>query len=157
MPAAFQIETANWRDLGTIRRLEQICFPKDAWPIWDLVGVLTLPNVVRLKASLGEEIVGFIAADIRSREQLTWIATIAVHPEYRRRGIGKQLLQECEAQLAMPAVRLYVRSSNTAAVALYHSQGYREIGQIPAYYSDREAALVFEKQLWEHPAGGSGL
>ena len=44
------IEPATWRDLNALRHLEKVCFPLDAWPLWDLVGVLTLPNVVRLKA-----------------------------------------------------------------------------------------------------------
>ena len=44
------IQPATWRDLNSLRHLERLCFPKDAWPLLDLVGVLTLPNVVRLKA-----------------------------------------------------------------------------------------------------------
>ncbi|MEJ2600535.1 MAG: GNAT family N-acetyltransferase, partial [Anaerolineales bacterium] len=100
------IEQANWRDLNVVRQVERACFPKDAWPIWDVLGVLTLPNVVRLKAIADERIVGFIAGDIRPREDLAWIATIGVVPGYRRRGIGAALLQACEAQLKVRRVRL---------------------------------------------------
>ena len=79
-----------------LRQLESVCFPKDAWPLLDMLGVLTLPNVVRLKAVVGEQMVGFIAGDIRRVENVAWIATIGVLPEYRRRGIGTALLQACE-------------------------------------------------------------
>ena len=96
-PAA--IVAASWRDLTALRRLEQVCFPKDAWPLWDLVGILTFPNVVRLKAMLDGDMVGFIAADIRPPEGIAWIATIGVLPEQRERGIGSALLEACEAQL----------------------------------------------------------
>ena len=69
---SYQILSAGWRDLGSLRRLEKICFPEDAWPLLDLIGVLSLPNVVRLKAvklvdSAAETMIGFIAGDRRSR------------------------------------------------------------------------------------------
>jgi len=141
------IQTATWRDLNAIRKLEQICFPKDAWPIWDVIGVLTLPSVVRLKAVVGEETVGFIAGDIRTAQNTAWIATIAVLPEYRRHGIGTALLRACEAKLTVAKVRLYVRVSNQPAIRLYKSLNYQRAGELDNYYQDGEAALVLEKQL----------
>lgn len=141
------IRDASWRDLSDVRQLEGICFPKDAWPLWDMVGVLTLPNVVRLKALVGEQMVGFIAADIRRVENVAWIATIGVLPEYRRRGIGRGLLEVCEARLDIPIARLCVRRTNEAAIALYESLGYYEVNIWSAYYQDREDALVLEKKL----------
>ena len=157
MPADYIIDNATWRDLNSIRRLEQICFPKDAWPIWDVLGVLTLPNVVRLKAVQGGELVGFVAADIRPSQNMAWIATIAVSPENRRQGIAKALLKACEARLLTPAVRLYVRASNEAAIRLYLEQGYYEINGHPGYYTDGEDARVFEKQLSLRGKRQSGL
>jgi ribosomal protein S18 acetylase RimI-like enzyme len=141
------IEQANWRDLNVVRQVERACFPKDAWPIWDVLGVLTLPNVVRLKAIADERIVGFIAGDIRPREDLAWIATIGVVPGYRRRGIGAALLQACEAQLKVRRVRLSVRASNQAAIDLYERFDYRQVGRWGRYYQDGEDALVMEKRL----------
>ena len=66
--------------------MEQTCFPKDAWPLLDLIGVLTWPGVVRLKAVSDEQMVGFIAGDPRRMEGMAWIATVAVLPEYQRQG-----------------------------------------------------------------------
>ena len=79
---------ANWRDLGALRQLEQLCFPLDAWPLLDMIGVLTLPSVVRYKALEKDEMIGFVAGDIRASKQLGWIATICVHPDHQGRGLG---------------------------------------------------------------------
>lgn len=143
----FRIEEASWRDLNAVRKLEQVCFPLDAWPLWDIVGVLTLPNVVRLKAVEGDELTGFIVGDIRRSQNLAWIATIGVLPEHRRRGVAAALLGACEARLDVALVRLNVRASNLPAIHLYQAQGYHEAGRWPRYYQDGEDAFIFEKRL----------
>lgn len=139
------ITTAGWRDLNALRNLERICFPKDAWPLWDLIGVLTFPNVVRLKAVHGDTMVGFIAGDVRGPERISWITTLGVLPEYRRQGIGRRLIQACEAKLPTSTIRLCVRSTNQPAIELYQRLGYRIIGAWNRYYHDGEDALVMEK------------
>jgi len=144
-PAA--IEPATWRDLNPLRQIEKECFPQDAWPLWDLIGVLTLPNIVRLKASVNGDMIGFIAGDIRRSEGLAWIATVAVLPAYQRRGVGQALMLACEAQLHVPRVRLSVRSSNSSAIRLYENIGYVRVGIWPAYYLGGEDAVVMEKEL----------
>jgi ribosomal protein S18 acetylase RimI-like enzyme len=145
--SAVLIEPATWRDLNALRHLEKVCFTQDAWPLWDLVGVLTLPNVVRLRAVDNSQMIGFIAGDLRPSERLAWIATLGVLPEYRGRGIGRGLLQACEQRLEMPHVRLNVRISNQIAIQLYQTSGYRRAGIWPAYYQDGEDALIMEKEL----------
>ena len=82
------IQAATLRDLNALRKLEAVCFPKDAWPLIDLIGALTLPNVLRLKAVDEGKMVGFLAADLRPGQDLAWIATIGVLPEHRRRRGG---------------------------------------------------------------------
>lgn len=139
------IETATWRDLNHLRQLEKACFPKDAWPLLDLIGILTFPSVVRLKATAEQQMVGFIAGEMRKAEKTAWIATVGVIPEYRRQGIGKTLLQLCEERLEAEKISLNVRVSNTAAVRLYESFGYGRAGLWPRYYEDGEDALVMEK------------
>ena len=139
------IEPASLRDLSALRHIERVCFPKDAWPLLDLIGVLTMPNVVRLKAMSDHQMVGFIAGDVRRMEGMTWIATLAVLPEYRGRGIGAALLQRCEAQIPVSRIRLCVRPSNEVAIRLYERFGYSKVGEWTKYYQDGEPALVMEK------------
>ena len=141
------VQPANLRDLNSLRRLEQACFPKDAWPLLDMIGVLSMPNIVRLKAVDADQLVGFIAADVRPGQNIAWIATVGVLPEYRRRGVATALLAACEGRLKVGCVRLSVRTSNEAAIQLYKRLSYRPVGSWPAYYQDGEDALVFEKRL----------
>ena len=141
------IVPASWRDLGALRAVEKTCFPKDAWPLWDLAGVLTLPDIIRLKAVVNDHMAGFIAGDIRRNEGIGWITTLCVWPEHRRRGLAKALLEACEQQMDMPSVRLCVRRSNQAAIQLYLQNGYTQFGVWPAYYHDGEDALVLEKAI----------
>ncbi len=144
--ASVTIEQASLRDLNALRHVEQVCFPKDAWPLIDLIGVLTFPGVVRLKAVIGREMIGFIAGDIRRLEGTAWIATVGVLPEYRGRGIGSALLQACEEKITVERIRLCVRVSNDTAIRLYERRGYARVGEWSRYYQDGESALVMEKK-----------
>lgn len=141
------IEIASIRDLGALRHVEQVCFPKDAWPLIDLIGVLTFPGVIRFKAVNSKQMVGFIAGDVRRMEGVAWIATVAVLPEYRGRGIGSALLKACEEKITVNRVRLCVRMSNDVAIRLYDKFGYVKVGEWTRYYQDGESALVMEKKL----------
>jgi ribosomal-protein-alanine N-acetyltransferase len=142
-----EIAPASIRDLNALRKLERICFEKDSWPLFDLIAVLSFPDVVRLKAMEDHKMVGFVAGDPHPSQGFSWIATIAVLPGYRQRGIGRALLLACEAQLKTPRVKLSVRSSNQSAINLYEQEGYRTSDIWNAYYNDGENAIVMEKSL----------
>jgi len=149
---SFQIETAGWRDMKALHALEKSCFKEDAWPLVELLGVLTFPGVVRIKAVASGSMVGFIAGDANRGENTGWILTLGVQPEMRRRGIAGALLKECERLMDMATVKLTVRRGNLAAIGLYEKLGYRKVDVWPRYYRNGEDGLVFEKIL-ESPAG----
>jgi ribosomal-protein-alanine N-acetyltransferase len=142
-----EIINANILDLNALRKLEKACFDKDAWPLLDLMAILTFPEVIRLKAVEGEQMVGFVGGDPRPREGWGWIATIGVDPRYRRRGIGRALLHACETRLGVPNARLTVRVSNLDAISMYQKDGYQTIDIWKSYYSDGEDAQLMEKSL----------
>ncbi len=67
------------------------------------------------------------------------IGTFAVHPDYRRLGIGQRLLAETLLQAYEMGVRkcyLEVRRSNTAAQGLYEKFGFQITAIRPRYYRD---------------------
>lgn len=142
-----EIQPANLLDLKALRKLEHACFEKDAWPLLDLMAVLTWPDIIRLKVVEDGEMIGFAACDPRPSQSVAWIATIAVHPRWQRRGIGRMLLRACEERVRQPRLKLSVRMSNYGAISLYEKEGYQTVDVWGRYYSDDEDALVMEKVL----------
>lgn len=81
------------------------------------------------------------------------VLNICIDPLAQSRGLGRQLLRalvRLAADRGAQRVFLEVRPSNTPAVALYHSEGFNEIGRRPRYYpaaQGREDALVLAIEL----------
>lgn len=141
------IVPANILDLNALRKLERACFDVDAWSLFDLIAVLSWPDVVRFKAVENGQMIGFVAGETRPSRGAAWIATIAVDPRFQRRGIGRMLLRACEARFRSPKVKLTVRVSNRGAISLYEQEGYRTSEIWHGYYKDGEDGLVMEKTL----------
>jgi ribosomal-protein-alanine N-acetyltransferase len=74
------------------------------------------------------------------------ITTIAMHPDYRRQGLGEFMLTgliDIAYDIGAKWVTLEVRMSNYVAQNLYHKYGFREAGIRHRYYSDnQEDALI---------------
>jgi ribosomal-protein-alanine N-acetyltransferase len=89
------------------------------------------------------------------------ISTIAVRPEWRRRGIGELLLVvmlERAVELGGNLATLEVRASNIAAQSLYQKYGFAKVGLRPRYYSDRgEDALIMTTKRLTSAAFQSGF
>jgi [ribosomal protein S18]-alanine N-acetyltransferase len=96
-----------------------------------------------------QQIAGYIVARDTAGE--LHVNNIAVRSQYRRRGYGIALLGRVldEARRrAVTAAFLEVRSSNSAAQALYEKCGFRAIARRPNYYSDPpEDAVVMSLEL----------
>ena len=73
------------------------------------------------------------------------VATIAVHPDYRRQGIGEQILLHALLAARNEGARrafLEVRAGNTAAQAMYKKYGFVVDGIRPRYYKDNNEDAV---------------
>lgn len=67
------------------------------------------------------------------------IATLAVHPDYRRRGLAKRLLVhalQVSWEQGGRMAFLEVRESNQAAQSMYSKFGFEEVGRRTRYYKD---------------------
>ena len=78
------------------------------------------------------------------------VAELGVHPDFRRRGLGRRLaseaLEEARAR-GCSAATLEVREGNEAARRLYESLGFVTVGRRPKYYEGREDAILMDKKL----------
>ena len=78
------------------------------------------------------------------------ITTIAIHPDYRGKGLGElelATLIETGYRINAQRVTLEVRVSNYVAQSLYRKYGFREEGKRPRYYSDnQEDALIMSTE-----------
>ena len=75
---------------------------------------------------------------------------LAVAPRHRRQGIARQLVEALGDALRAQGVQsltLEVRASNEAAIQLYRSLGFTQVGRRPNYYTKpREDALILRKE-----------
>jgi ribosomal-protein-alanine N-acetyltransferase len=84
------------------------------------------------------DLVGFAAASWLRQELAAEVEALFVDRRYRRQGIGGALIGACIAWAAnsgASSVRLEVRASNAAALALYYRHGFTAAGVRSAYYS----------------------
>lgn len=100
---------------------------------------------------LADELIGYGILAAGAGE--AHILNVCVRGEFRCRGIGRRLLEhlmELAREEGMSEVFLEVRPSNTAAIRLYQSLGFRQIGVRRGYYQaagGREDAVVLKRPL----------
>jgi ribosomal-protein-alanine N-acetyltransferase len=82
------------------------------------------------------------------------IATIAVHPDFRRQGIGEKILLHALKGVQDEGARrafLEVRAGNQAAQAMYKKYGFEVTGVRPRYYKDNnEDAILMDLEKFDY-------
>ena len=134
-------------DLKAVDELESLCFC-DPWTKSMFLGSFLSEFFCGFGAFDGNALVGFILSTVVFEDAET--DDIAVHPEYRRRGIGGALLGLVEEEaVRRGAARAFleVRVGNTTALALYEKCGYKTLRRRKKYYPDGEDAFVMTKRL----------
>ena len=98
-----------------------------------------------------DAVVGYFLMSVAARE--AHVLNICVDPELQGHGLGRRLLRallHLARARQVERVFLEVRPSNAGAIALYHDEGFNEIGRRPRYYpaaDGREDALVMAIEL----------
>jgi ribosomal-protein-alanine N-acetyltransferase len=135
-------------DLAAVLAIERASFP-NPWPASTFLGEIqnrsiSHPYVAVTGSGDREVLMGYIIFWLIADE--AQINNIAVHPEFRKQGIGEWLLRQALdiiRGLGGSYVILEVRLSNLAAQNLYRKLGFSEVGHRPGYYfNPEEDALV---------------
>ena len=137
------------RDFAALYRIDQACYPLGiAYSKPTLRWFLKLPGAECIVAARDARIAGFILAE--AHPPLAHIITIDVMETERRGGVGSQLLQAIENNLALRRVRTIVletATNNEPAVAFWQKHGYRVQSVLQRYYLARLDAYEMKKVL----------
>ena len=143
---AFRLRPMILPDLPEVLAIERRSFP-NPWPESTFRGELQNAGISHplavVESGTGAIIGYLIYWKIADEAQVN---NVAVHPDFRNRRIGEEILREVLATLIREEVRLVtleVRRSNAPARRLYEKLGFKVMGIRKAYYSNPvEDALV---------------
>ena len=145
---SIQIVPFRLRHLPRVLRIERASFGADAWPRKYFLELYRDCRDFFVVAKVGGRIAGYAVAcaDKRNAE----IASLAVHPDYRRRGVADALMRHTLAELSAAGVRrveLMVRTENLAGAQLYRSLGFRRVRLVPRYYEDSGDGFLMARAI----------
>ncbi|HMJ05283.1 MAG TPA: ribosomal protein S18-alanine N-acetyltransferase [Chthoniobacterales bacterium] len=135
-------------DIGDVAAVERLCFA-DPWSEESFARLIDAPPAIFLVALFppNEGIAGYIIAFSVGED--AEVLNVAVDPQFRGKGLAGQMLDAVLIELSSRGVRtafLEVRESNAAALSLYTSRGFSEIGRRSKYYRRPvEDALVLRR------------
>jgi len=101
-----------------------------------------------MNPSKESQVIGYVGFRFQPTE--AHVSTIAVHPDWRGKGLGELLLltaMEKALERGVSVVSLEVRPSNQVAQYLYHKYGFRFTGVHRGYYRDGEDAWLMEVEI----------
>lgn len=135
-------------DVSGIAELERNIF-SDAWTNKSIAETIKQPQAFITVAEENGEIAGYCIIYYVLDEGE--IARIAVNERWRRRGVGRRLLDytcECCREKHVERLLLDVRESNESARAFYKNYGFEEDGIRKNFYAEpREHAVLMSKTL----------
>lgn len=150
MGEAMQVRELKAEHIDMVAELEELCF---AHPLSKTNLGMLLPG------GIGN---GFVIVDEERNVAAAYggiicvldegqILNIATHPEYRRRGLGRKIMETVIAhakEKGITFITLEVRESNAAAIGLYESLGFYQVGRLKGYYdSPKEDGLILKVDL----------
>ena len=144
-----RMERMTQAHVAQVAELEKLCF-SDPWSEKSVASELNNALSLWLVAVDGDTVAGYVGSQSVLGE--SDMMNVAVHPDFRRRGVGEALILELIAALKEQGnhcLSLEVRASNASAIALYKKLGFAQIGLRKNYYRNpKEDALILRKE-WE--------
>ena len=108
----------------------------DPWPAAAFLRELAAQHIHYVAARTDDKLVGYagIARLGRTLPYEYEIHTIGVDSAYQGQGIGRQMLNRLVEFAGDDTIYLEVRTDNTAAIAMYESAGFVNVGLRKRYY-----------------------
>lgn len=128
----------------------------EARAVWRRVGrAVARGEAVLLAAWHGGTLAGAAVLDLatpRDQRHRAEVARLLVHPEYRRRGLARALMERIEAEAAAEdrALLTLDAPAGDAAEALCRRLGWQEGGRIPGYALDADGTAHDMLVVWKH-------
>lgn len=148
MSTGIRISDMTAGHLPDVLWIEMASFP-DPWSRRSFLSELDNPHAECFVALAEKDLRGY--ACVRDVMGEGHIMKLAVHPAFRRGGIGRELALKAVDALrgrGCGLAQLEARMSNTPAIMLYESLGFRKAGTRKSYYPpSNEDALVMELEL----------
>lgn len=142
------IRTMLESDLPSVVAIERLSF-STPWSEILFFNELYKQRSIPKVAVIGDRIAGYICANHVADEG--HILNLAVHPDFRGKGIAKTLVKNILEELKENACRflyLEVRASNNAARKLYEGFGFSVAGTRKGYYTEpKEDAVIMSVRL----------
>ncbi|NTV89549.1 MAG: ribosomal protein S18-alanine N-acetyltransferase [Clostridiales bacterium] len=143
-----EIKDACAEDIDDILVVEELSF-KIPWSRESFEEEIQVNELaIYLEAKAGARVIGY--AGLWKVFDEGHITNIAVHPEFRKSGVGSALLEALikrAAEAGIAAMTLEVRKSNIPARSLYAKYGFTEAGIRKGYYADNnEDAIIMWKR-----------
>ncbi len=135
--------------LPSLVKLESACFSVP-WSEAMFEGELHNPATVYRVICHEGEVIAYMGMWLVADEGQ--ITNVAVSPQYRRRGLARQLIQtfiDIGREASLSCLTLEVRVGNSGAIALYEGFGFQQVGRRKNYYEGKEDALLMTLFLTE--------
>jgi ribosomal-protein-alanine N-acetyltransferase len=135
------IRTITMADLGPLEVLDKKCF-SDAvrYNRFAFDYYLSIPNSIGLLKAENKKLFGFIITAPIS-DDIFNIVTIDIDPEFRRKGIGSELILAVKRILKrweIQKITLQVSIDNVPAIQFYMKHGFEIVEELPKYYPDND-------------------
>lgn len=132
-------------DLPELHRLDQEVFQHNAYPYFVLRQFYDLYRDDLLVVDDGGVLRGYVLAGAASDGSRGWILGLAIDRDWRRHGLGRQLMAESLRHLRLRGVRevwLTVEPGNASAVELYLSLGFSRVDHRADYFGPTADRLL---------------
>ena len=137
-------------DLQTLYAIDQACFPPGvSYSKSEISRFIARRGSRTWVAEAADEIVGFLIAGRESKDA-GHIVTIDVVQDWRRKGVGRALMDAAEAwavELGLRALYLETAEDNLTAQRFYEARNYSKFEKVERYYADGAAAWVMVKTM----------